>query len=216
MRMAAQKGVTGDKELVDIIRRAILAGKYKPRERLIEMDLSQRYNVSRTPVREAIKQLETMGLVVCERNKGAMVADIDVKTIREMQIVRASLEGLAARLAVDHMTPDLLASLEAFERNMVQAAQTQDIDAYSFNNEQFHLAIYDACRNEYLQNLISGILKSTVHRRSATWRLDDVQLVMERHHAILEALRNGDREAAQQVAEQHVLDAVLAQDRMSI
>ena len=79
-------------ELVDYIRRAILAGKYKPREHLVEKELSDYYHVSRTPIREALRQLETMGLVVREKHKGAMVADIDLKTIHEMQDVRACLE----------------------------------------------------------------------------------------------------------------------------
>ena len=65
-------------ELVDYIRRAILAGKYKPREHLVEKELSDYYHVSRTPIREALRQLETMGLVVREKHKGAMVADIDL------------------------------------------------------------------------------------------------------------------------------------------
>lgn len=101
-------------ELVDYIRREILAGKYKPREHLVEKELSDRYHVSRTPIREALTQLEAMGLVVREKHKGAMVADIDLKTIHEMQQVRACLEGMIARLAANRLVEEDLAILERY------------------------------------------------------------------------------------------------------
>ena len=83
---------TDSLELADLLRRSIINGEYKPRERLVETELARKFSVSRTPVREALKHLEALGMVKMERYKGAMVADISQQEIKEMLYVRANLE----------------------------------------------------------------------------------------------------------------------------
>ena len=203
-------------ELVDYIRRAILAGKYKPRQHLVVEELSAQYKVSRTPIREALRQLETMGLVVREKHKGAMVADIDLKTIHEMQQVRAGLEGMAARLAATVISSEDLSILEKHVLEMEKATLELSIENYTYNNNAFHEHIYSCCGNEYLVQSLQGILLKTVHRPCRTWEgLGDVARTNQAHRHLLEALKNRDPVAAQLAATQHVLDALETQKSFS-
>ncbi|MDY4007394.1 MAG: GntR family transcriptional regulator [Candidatus Limiplasma sp.] len=199
-------------ELVDYIRREILAGKYKPREHLVEKELSDRYHVSRTPIREALTQLEAMGLVVREKHKGAMVADIDLKTIHEMQQVRACLEGMIARLAANRLVEEDLAILERYVSKMEQAAADLDIDEYTRNNNAFHSYLSNCCGNSYLVESHRSIMQKTVHRPCRTWEgLGNVQRTNQSHRSILAALQRRDPIEAQEAATQHVLDALETQ-----
>ena len=86
------------------IEEAILSGRFKPRERLIEMDLISRFGVSRTVIREALKKLEAKGLIRTTPYRGAVVADLTVEEIEEIYFVRAELEKIAARLVLEHIT----------------------------------------------------------------------------------------------------------------
>lgn len=204
-----EKKLNEGSELVDLLRRAILMGELKPRERLIETALAEKYNVSRTPVREAIKHLEALGLVTLERYKGAVVADINLDEVREMQVVRANLEGLAAFLAATRLEDEDLIRLEAFVREMEYAAQEGDIQQFYAYNENFHQLFYWGSGNRYLYNTILGLLKRSWHEPSTSWKgLGDVSQTIEGHKRILEALKERDPEKARAAAEQHILDAV--------
>ena len=203
-------------ELVDYIRRAILAGKFKPRQHLVEEELSNQYHVSRTPIREALRQLETMGLVVREKHKGAMVADIDLTIIHEMQQVRAGLEGMTARLAASVISDADLAILEKHVRGMEKATEELSIEDYTQNNNAFHAHICSCCGNEYLVQSLHSILQKTVHRPCRTWEgLGDVAHTNKSHRQILEALKRRDPVNAQMSATQRVLDAMETQKSFS-
>lgn len=203
-------------ELVDYIRRAILAGKYKPRQHLVEEELSAQYHVSRTPIREALRQLETLGLVVREKHKGAMVADIDLKMIHEMQQVRACLEGMTARLAALAICPEDMVILEKHVLEMEKATEELSIEKYTQNNNAFHAHITSCCGNEYLIQSLHGILQKTVHRPCRTWEgLGDVARTNQSHRQILDALKRRDPVNAQLAATQHVLDALENQKSFS-
>lgn len=201
---------TGDSfELVDLLRRAILTGEFKPRERLIETELAEKYHVSRTPVREAIKHLEALGLVKREKYKGAVVVDINPNEIREMLIVRAHLEGLAASLAATRLTPEELTRLSYFEEEMERAYRDNNIQLFSAYNESFHQIYYWGSGNRYLYNTILNLLKHTWHEPTTSWKgLGDVPLTIQGHKNILRALRERDPEKARIAAQQHTLDAV--------
>lgn len=196
-------------ELTDLLRRAIITGEYKPRQRLVEKDLAEKYAVSRTPVREAIKHLEALGLVTLERYKGAVVADIDPHVILEMQVVRANLEGLASNLAAPLLTQEQLDLLADYEQTMEAAAASGDIQQFSAYNEMFHMLIFQNCGNKFLYDTILQILKRSWHEPCSSWKaLGDVAVVVRGHQRILTALQERDAVKAQQAAEQHVYDAL--------
>ncbi len=200
-------------ELVDVIRRDILTGELKPRERLVETALAQKYQVSRTPVREAIKQLEALGLVKLERYKGAVVADVDSTEVREMLFVRAGLEGMAAALAAARFTDEGLAQMRQHLDEMAQAAQARNIELFSIANEAFHTLTYIESGNHFLTELIHDILNRTWHERAASWHsIGDVERNMAEHQRIYQALEAHDPELARREAEQHVINAILLQD----
>lgn len=200
-------------ELVDVIRRDILTGELKPRERLVETALAQKYQVSRTPVREAIKQLEALGLVKLERYKGAVVSDINSAEVREMLFVRAGLEGMAAALAAARFTDEGLAQMRQYLDEMAQAAQARNIELFSIANEAFHTLTYVESGNHFLAELIHDILNRTWHERAASWHsIGDVERNMAEHQRIYQALEAHDPELARREAEQHVINAILLQD----
>ena len=211
-----EKKVNESSELVDLLRRAIMTGELKPRERLIETALAEKYHVSRTPVREAIKHLEALGLVKLERYKGAVVADVNTQEFREMQVVRVALEGLSAALAASRLEDEDMLRLEAFEKEMEYAAREGDIHQFSANNEYFHHLIYRGCGNHYLYETILNLLKKSWHEPCTSWTsLGDVPLVIRGHKKILTALKNRDPEKARVAAEQHIVDAIKLHDRLS-
>lgn len=200
-------------ELVDAIRRDILTGELKPRERLVETALAQKYQVSRTPVREAIKQLEALGLVKLERYKGAVVADVDSTEVREMLFVRAGLEGMAAALAAARFTDEGLAQMRQHLDEMAQAAQARNIELFSIANEAFHTLTYIESGNHFLTELMHDILNRTWHERAASWHsIGDVERNMAEHQRIYQALEAHDPELACREAEQHAINAILLQD----
>lgn len=200
-------------ELVDVLRRAILSGELKPRERLVETALAQKYQVSRTPVREAIKQLEAMGLVKLERYKGAVVSDINLNEVREMLYVRANLEGMAAALAAVSITEVELEEMRQELECMDTAVKVRDIESFSIANERFHHVTYQASGNRFLSELIQDILSKTWHERAAAWEnIGDVGRNMAEHRHLLETLECRDAERARAAAERHVINAILDQD----
>ena len=204
-----KKQANESSELVDLLRRAIISGELKPRERLVETALAEKYHVSRTPVREAIKHLEALGLVTLERYKGAVVADIDQDQIREIQVVRGALEGLAAALAAEELRDEDFLRLEAYQREMEMAARSRDIRLFSDYNERFHSLIYDGCGNRFLAETIRSLLKSAWHAPGTSWRgLGDVGLILTGHRQILTALREREPEKARKAAESHIVDAI--------
>ena len=153
-----------------------------------------------------------MGLVVREKHKGAMVADIDLKTIHEMQDVRACLEGMIARLAAQRIGLEDLSILEKFVIKMEQATLELDIEEYTRNNNAFHTHIASCCGNDYLVDSLHAILKKTIHRPCRTWEgLGDVEHTNRCHREILEALKTHEALRAQEAATQHVLNALETQ-----
>lgn len=196
--------------VLDLLRQAILSGELKPGDRLVESALAQKYMVSRTPIREAIKHLSALNLVRIEKYKGAVVADIDTEEWGEMLVVRAALEGLATALAAEHMDTLDLTNLELYLEKMSLAAEEKNIKVFSEYNEYFHQLINQKSRNAFLQTSIETILKRAWHMRAATWkRIGNPQQIIDEHREILDALKAHDRKAAREVAEIHVLNALI-------
>lgn len=197
------------RELVfESLREAIIQGRLKPGERLMEMQLADEMGVSRTPVREAIRKLELEGFVVMIPRKGAYVSGISVKDIVDVFEVRAALEALAAGLAAERITDE---ELEELERSLVQTTEISDKDnigAIVENDTNFHDLIYKACRNERLVQIITH-LKEQIQRFRTTslsqpGRLRDA---LVEHRAIVEAISDRNIEMSQNLAREHIENA---------
>ena len=193
----------------DAYRRLMLeirAGGLRPGDRLLEADLAKRLGISRTPVREAIRQLEAEGLVVHVPRVGAAVRSLDPGEVTELYEMRGVLEGTAARLAARAASSVEIEELGAINAEMA-AARGDPARLYELNR-QFHAALLDAARNRYLARSVAGLQK-TLYLLGPTTLEEDARAkgAVEEHEAVLAALRARDEQAAEQAMRQHVAAA---------
>jgi DNA-binding GntR family transcriptional regulator len=186
----------------DLLEEAILEGELKPGERLRAEALAQRFGTSRTPIREALVQLEGQGLVELEPNRGAVVRTFDRDDVRDLYEVRALLEPAAAARAAQRISADDLDRLQAL-------CADASVDEQIVNNETFHRIIVEAAgspRLEVAMRAASGIPRAF---RSLFWH-DDRQRAESLlcHRRLVSALRAGDPRLAEAVMRMHILGAV--------
>jgi len=193
------------------LRRAILGGRYKAGERLIEDRLSAEFKVSRVPVREALKTLAAEGLVALLPRRGARVAGWSREFALELVEVRATLEGLNARLAARRHDPEVVARLrDVLERGFAAAKAGSATDLARLNGE-YHELLAQAGNNRVLQDTVRSLRERTemVFVRNSTERAPED---WREHAAILSAIVAGDEELAALLATRHVHAA--ARDRL--
>jgi DNA-binding GntR family transcriptional regulator len=187
----------------------ILAGRLRPRERLIESDLADRFSVSRAPVREALRMLEREGLV-SRSPRGLQVSEPSLDEVREAFEVLADLEELYTRRAVPRLTPQDVKRMKALLAEMSAAAADDDVKRYSAANDQFHGVLRDACPNRTLIRLIASVAKKTSRfRRMAMSMPGRLSHSLPEHKKILEAVVAGDAMAAGQRARESAERAYL-------
>ncbi|MCG8491475.1 MAG: GntR family transcriptional regulator, partial [Sneathiellales bacterium] len=136
--------------LIEQIKQEVFSGLLKPGDQLEEAELSKRFGVSRTPIREAIRSLVDSGLLETRPRKGAMVRVLSVKELNDLFEVAAELEGMAARLASEALTLSHKKMIQAGLRQCKDAAAKEDTTAYASANLVFHAAIHQAAGNEWL------------------------------------------------------------------
>lgn len=187
-------------EIVEQLRDDIISGVYKPRERLTEIEIAKKYNVSRTPVREAIRQLEAGGLLKVDPYRGAMVADIDVSEIRAIFEVHGILEGAAARMAAASMSPNAIYQMEQSLEKMERFMRDKQPQLCAQENENFHRSVYSSCDNPVLVGILDHLSERTMPYRHLAFRsTSKIRLAIDGHRKLLEALRSGDSSLAQQL-----------------
>ena len=190
------------------LREAIVEGKLKPGQRLMEVQLAEQLGVSRTPVREAIRKLELEGLVVMIPRKGAYVANMSLKDIIDVLEIRASLEGLAASLASERITGDDIKTLESIIEEFENNIDESNVEALLKKDVEFHECIFKATNNKKLHQLINSLWEQ-VYRFRVTYISDyesTVNIVGE-HKMILDAIKKGDNELAKKYAMEHIQKA---------
>ena len=187
------------------LRNAIIQGKFKPGERLMEVSLANQLGVSRTPVREAIRMLELEGLVVMLPRRGAEVANITVKDLKDALEVRMAMEALSVKLACERI--DDAGKEELKEKCMAfkEAINSKLVPAIVEGDEAFHNVIYKASQNQKLIN-ISQNLREQVYRYRVEYVKDfsyHDNLIRE-HDLITMAILKGDADAAQKIMKEHI------------
>ena len=192
--------------VVDELRNAILVGRYKPGERLVEDRLAQDCGVSRIPVREALRTLAAEGLVEVQPRRGAIVAILPTEVAREMIEVRAALEGLNARLAARRRDTELLDAVKQVLKKGNAAAASGRFDQLAEFNAEFHDLLAKAGSNGVLGDLMRTLRDRT---RALFPQLSHEQArrSWEEHAAILQAVIAGDADLAELLAERHVSSA---------
>jgi DNA-binding GntR family transcriptional regulator len=191
--------------LRDEIENAILSNEFAPGARLDEMVLASRFGVSRTPVREALMQLDAIGLIEIRPRRGAVVIDPGPHRIYEMFEVMAELEGLAGSLAARRLDEDSRKAITATHSRCERSAGAGDSDAYYYVNEEFHKAIYAASRSDFLEEQCAQL-----HRRLRPYRRLQLRVrnrlstSFSEHCGIVEAIFAGDGEQARRLLRAHV------------
>jgi len=190
------------KDAYSLILEAIDVGTYKPGDRLVESELADRFGVSRTPVREALQRLETQSLLTRD-GRSLIVASLDHNQLAELYVVRAELEGLAARLAARHATEEEVRVLRAMVAE--DQALLNDPQALSRANRRFHKQIHLASHNRYLVQQLDLVHRSMALLASTSLAAEGRgTTALAEHNAIVEAIAAGDGNAAYEALRAHI------------
>jgi DNA-binding GntR family transcriptional regulator len=182
--------------------RAILDGEYRPGDRLVEMHIAKAYGTSQGPVREALRELETLGFVRSEMHRGTYVRDPWHRGMQELFQVRAALEEFAARLATPVLCADTVA-LQAEVDAMRDAAERDDARAAVEHSERFHRHIVLASENQLLLTMWSSLCIGDHSALTVVTLAPDLRALAESHQPIVDAIATGDAELACQVSRRH-------------
>ncbi len=192
--------------LCAVIEEEILSFKLKPGDKLDEARLAERYGTSRTPVREALRQLSSAGLIVLRPHRGAVVAKLGMRELVELLEVMAELEGACGRLAAK---AGLKSDFDAIDNALAlcrQNAVKNDIRGYQFANEAFHDAVSHASCNSYLVKLTQSVRKRTAtYHRLDLERPNRLKNSLEEHARIASAIRDGQPDEADRLLQSHIL-----------
>jgi DNA-binding GntR family transcriptional regulator len=187
------------------IEEGIATGVYAPGERLDESALADQFKVSRTPVREALQQLAAIGLVELRGRRGAIVSAPDPARLLEMFDVMAELEAMCGRLAARRLHPEDEAQLTGTLTACQRAAEVGDTDAYYYENERFHRAIYAASGNRFLAEQAGALhTRLSPFRRLQLRVRNRMRTSLAEHLAIVEAIISGKGELAAERLRGHI------------
>jgi DNA-binding GntR family transcriptional regulator len=184
------------------LRRAILRGDLSGGARLIQADLASMLNVSTTPVREALRDLATEGLITLDRHRGGVVRELDWQEMEEIRMIRHQLEPLAVRLVVERITDEELSEAERLRQRM---AKERDLGNWVELNTQFHLVFHESTGVKRLASILKGFEESsTVYVAQAQrWHPEIRRRADDEHQALIEAFRSRDTERAAAVMQGH-------------
>ena len=204
--VTAEPSTSRSDHLYAQLRRAIVQGELRPNQRLVETELAEMLDVSRTPVREALQRLAIDGLV--SRRRGWEVREHDAGEIEQIYACRAALEGYAARLAALHATDEQLDEIAGILFSISDASDRDEMVAV---NEHFHEAIIDAAGNPLLAELAGRSRLYYFNRRVAHLYTEaETAQSRQQHIRLLEALRGRDPDRAEAVTREHIATALRA------
>jgi DNA-binding GntR family transcriptional regulator len=189
--------------VTDELRRSILTNRRRPGDRLIEDRLSEEMGVSRVPIREALRALAAEGLVDVQPRRGASVAEVSPEVARDLVEVRATLEGLNARLAARHHEPGIVGELRDVLEEGNRAAQSRNVEDLVRLNGEFHDKLAQAGRNSILWDIMRTLRERTSLVFAANTARRAVQ-DWDEHSRILAAVIDGDEDLASMLATRHV------------
>lgn len=187
------------------LRQAILKGELEPGERLMEIQLADRLGVSRTPIREAIRKLELEGLVLMIPRKGAEVAKISEKSLRDVLEIRRALDALAIELCIERMTEDDVKALAEAQEEFRKSVEGNEAMVIAESDERFHDVIYNSTNNPRLVQMLNN-LREQMYRYRLEYIKDAEkrQVLVSEHDWILKAIRERNVTEAKTAIRQHV------------
>ncbi len=203
--MTESDGQTHTDKLAGEIADAILSGAFPPGFRLDEQSLAQRYNVSRTPVREALRQLAATGLIDIRPRRGAVVAQVTPAQLEELFVAMGEMEATCARLAAIRMTPVERRRLQSLHDGMAELVRDGEPDAFATANQSFHALIYAGAHNPVLAEFTAGLRRRLAPYRRIQFRTAGrLPRSHAEHAAVVRAIQSGDAAAAHAAMLHHV------------
>lgn len=192
------------------LRRAIISGDFEPGERLMEIGLAKKLGVSRTPVREAIRMLELEGLVVMVPRRGAEVARITIKDLKDSLEVRMAIEELAVSLACERITEEEKRKLMQVNEEFKMLILNKKVPDIVEGDVRFHDAIFEATKNRRLISTAHS-LREQVYRYRVEYVKDFSyhDVLVKEHDEITRAVFSGDRETAVEIMRKHIYNQEL-------
>ncbi|GAA0485615.1 GntR family transcriptional regulator [Salinibacillus aidingensis] len=186
------------------IQQWIIDGTLLPGEKLNDKELADALGVSRTPIRESLQLLEVRGFVKMYPGKATQVTEIEREAIKDLLPPLAALQSLAAELAIDHMTTDQLAQLEAINGRFAQAIHSNNSYAALNVDEEFHQLIVDIANNPYIQSSLES-LQAHVHRHFFYNSIILTEESIDEHKSIINLMKQGDKEKAASIMKENWL-----------
>jgi DNA-binding GntR family transcriptional regulator len=198
MKKPMEKHLTLREKILENIRDAIISGELKGGSRVSEPDVAERYGISRTPIREAFRQLESEGYLTVIPRRGAVVSEFSEKDVEEFYAIKSILEGYAAHRACEKMTAKELDRLQAINDRLAELASHNDIKVFFKIHNDFHDVFIKAADNEKLRELISSLVTRFQRLRLMSISLPGrMDISVREHKKIIEAFRRKDAETAE-------------------
>jgi DNA-binding GntR family transcriptional regulator len=192
-------------EILSRLESEILSGVLAPGARLEESELAERFDCSRTPVREALRQLASEALISMRPRQAATVVALSASKLLEMFQVMAELEGLCARLAARRASPVQIEKLRATQVELSSMAETDQVDAFYEANRRFHELIYEASQNAFLAEQTRSLRnRVSTYRKLVTQKLRRRIDTIDEHDQVISAIARGDGDAADKAMSAHV------------
>ena len=201
---SAKSAAAVSQRIADSLRADILAGQRAPGERIRQEIIAEEFGVSRLPVREALRIVESEGLVTLVANTGAWVSSMNLLECTETYLIRERLDPLLLSLAVPKYTDEFLAELSELAQRIEQA---KDVEEYLRLDRQFHLLSYAPAATASLGAMVERLWNTTQHYRRAYTRLigwEGLETTHLEHRLLMEAFRLGDAEEAERLMHGHI------------
>jgi len=193
MKKNIEKHMTLRESILETIRDAIISGSLKPGEKVAEPELAERFGISRTPIREAFRQLESEGYLTVVPRKGAVVVTFSQRDVEEFYAIKSILEGYAARKACEKLTPREIDKLQSINDKLRVLADEGDVRHFFKVHDNFHELFVRAADNEKLTEMILNLVGRFQRLRIASLSLPGrMAFSVQEHQKIIDAFRNGD------------------------
>ncbi|WP_103340818.1 GntR family transcriptional regulator [Amycolatopsis sp. CA-126428] len=194
--------------VLEALRRAILGGILKPGQPLVERELAESLGVSKTPVREALKQVGTTGLVEVVSFQGVRVRELDADFVEKLYTARLITEPAAVRLGVQRTGATTLIAARAALAEAAGFAAAGDVSGLGIANRNFHRVVYSTCENSFLCDFLDRLQDLTAFAATTGWRLQATyEQEAGEHQGILDAVEAGDADVAERRSREHVESA---------
>ena len=204
MKKSVEKHLTLRERILETIRDAIMSGALKPGEKVAEPELAARFGISRTPIREAFRQLESEGYLTVIPRKGALVASFSAKDVEEFYAIKSILEGYAARKACSRLSAREINKLEGINEKLREIADEGDVRHFFKVHNSFHDMFIRGADNEKLHDMIAALMQKFQRLRLASLSKPGRMLIsVEEHEKIIEAFRNRDAVLAETLVQKN-------------